>query len=46
VDTNYTFSFNHPQDDTISGSSEIFRSGEVQLTQLGIASVPRIICSS
>jgi hypothetical protein len=36
VDTNYTFSFNHPQDDTISGSSEIFRSGEVQLTQLGI----------
>jgi putative OmpL-like beta-barrel porin-2 len=36
VDTNYTFSFNHPQDDTISGSSEIFRSGEVQLTQLGV----------
>ncbi len=24
VDTNYTFSFNHPEDDTISGSSEIF----------------------
>jgi len=36
VDTNYTFSFNQPQDDTISGSSEIFRSGEVQVTQLGI----------
>jgi len=36
ADTNYTFSFNHPQDDTISGSSEIFRSGEVQVTQLGI----------
>jgi len=36
VDTNYTFSFNHPQDDTISGSSEIFRSGEVQITQLGV----------
>src|SRR4029077_4431055 len=36
VDTNYTFSFNHPQDDTISGSSEIFRSGEVQVTPLGI----------
>ena len=36
VDTNFTFSFNHPQDDTISGSSEIFRSGEVQVTQLGI----------
>ena len=26
----------HPQDDTIVGSSEIFRSGEFQLTQLGI----------
>ena len=36
VDTNYTYSFNHPQDDTIGGSSEIFRSGEFQLTQLGI----------
>ncbi|HKA19525.1 MAG TPA: outer membrane beta-barrel protein, partial [Blastocatellia bacterium] len=29
-------SFNHPQDDTISGSSEVFRSGEAQLTQLAI----------
>jgi putative OmpL-like beta-barrel porin-2 len=29
-------SFNHPKDDTISGSSEVFRSGEAQLTQLGI----------
>ncbi len=36
ADTSYTFSFNHPQDDTISGSSEIFRSGEVQVTQLGV----------
>src|SRR5262249_37171130 len=36
VDTNFTYSFNKPQDDTISGSSEIFRSGEFQLTQLGI----------
>jgi len=36
VDTNFTYSFNHPQDDTIVGSSEIFRSGEAQLTQLGI----------
>lgn len=35
VDTNFTQDFNHP-DNTISGSSEIFRSGEVQLTQLGI----------
>jgi len=36
VDVNYTSSFNHPKDNTIGGSSEIFRSGEVQLTQLGL----------
>jgi len=36
ADTNFTYSFNKPQDDTISGSSEIFRSGEFQVTQLGI----------
>ena len=36
VDVNYTSSFNHPKDDTISGSSEVFRSGEVQLTHLGV----------
>ena len=35
-DVNYTSSFNHPIDNTIGGSSEIFRSGEVQLTQLGL----------
>ncbi|HXM34804.1 MAG TPA: outer membrane beta-barrel protein [Pyrinomonadaceae bacterium] len=35
-DVNYTSSFNHPNDNTIGGSSEIFRSGEVQLTQLGL----------
>src|SRR5262249_11507490 len=35
-DTNYVYSFNHPQDDTIAGSSEIFRSGEVQVTQIGV----------
>jgi len=36
ADTNFTYSFNRPTDDTISGSSEVFRHGEVQLTQLGI----------
>ena len=36
VDTAFHYSFNHPQDDTISGSSEVFRHGEFQLTQLGI----------
>jgi hypothetical protein len=29
-DTNYTYSFNRPQDDTIGGSSEIFRHNEIQ----------------
>jgi hypothetical protein len=36
VDTVYTYSFNRPKDDTIVGSSEIFRHAEFQLTQLGI----------
>lgn len=36
ADINYTYDFAHPQDDTISGSSEVFRSSEVQVTQLGI----------
>jgi hypothetical protein len=36
ADTNYTYSFNRPQDDTVSGSSEVFRSGEFQVTQLGV----------
>jgi hypothetical protein len=36
VDTAYHYSFNKPQDNTISGSSEVFRHNEFQLTQLGI----------
>jgi hypothetical protein len=36
VDTNYVEDFNHPADHTIGGSSELFRSGEVQLEQLGV----------
>src|SRR5712692_5978692 len=36
ADVAYIYDFNHPQDDTIGGSSEVFRSGEVQGTQLGI----------
>jgi hypothetical protein len=35
-DVNYTYDFRHPADDTIGGSSEIFRSNEVQVTQLGV----------
>ncbi|HEY4961883.1 MAG TPA: hypothetical protein VII29_13575 [Terriglobales bacterium] len=33
-DTNYVFDFNHPRDDTMGGSTEIFRSMEVQVEQL------------
>ncbi len=36
ADVDYTYDFHHPQDDTIGGSSEVFRSSEVQLTQLGV----------
>ena len=36
VDTAYHYSFNRPRDNTISGSSEVFRHNEFQLTQLGI----------
>jgi hypothetical protein len=36
ADVDYVYDFRHPQDDTISGSSEIFRSNEVQVTQLGV----------
>jgi hypothetical protein len=36
LDTSYHQSFNHPGDDTISGSSEVFRHGEFQVTQLGL----------
>src|SRR5262249_46383474 len=36
ADVAYHYDFNHPKDDTISGSSEVFRSNEVSLTHLGI----------
>jgi hypothetical protein len=36
ADVDYIYDFRHPKDDTISGSSEVFRSSEVQLTQLGV----------
>src|SRR5467141_2507328 len=36
VDVAYHYDFSHPQDDTIVGSSEVFRSEEFQLTQLGV----------
>jgi hypothetical protein len=36
ADVSYIYDFNNPRDNTIGGSSEVFRSGEVQVTQLGV----------
>ncbi|MGC1485534.1 MAG: outer membrane beta-barrel protein [Candidatus Acidiferrum sp.] len=36
ADVDYVYDFNHPSDDSIGGSSEVFRSDEVQVTQLGV----------
>jgi len=36
ADVDYIIDLNHPKDDTIAGSSEVFRAYEVQLTQLGV----------
>ena len=36
ADVDYIYDFNHPSDNTISGSSEVFRANEFQLTQLGV----------
>ena len=36
ADVDYVYDFHHPQDDTLGGSSEIFRANEFQVTQLGV----------
>jgi hypothetical protein len=36
ADITYTYDFNRPMDDSMGGSSELFRSNEIQLEQLGI----------
>jgi hypothetical protein len=36
ADVDYIYDFNHPSDDTIGGSSEVFRANEFQVTQLGV----------
>src|ERR1700741_4656250 len=36
ADVAYHYDFNHPKDDTIGGSREVFRSNEISLTHLGI----------
>jgi len=36
ADVDYIVDFNHPKDDTIGGSSEVFRANEFQVTQFGV----------
>ncbi len=36
ADTNYTLDANHPQDDSLGGSTETFRSDEIQVEQLSL----------
>ena len=36
ADVDYIADLNHPKDDTIGGSSEVFRANEFQLTQFGV----------
>jgi len=36
ADVDYIYDFHHPKDDTIGGSSEVFRANEVQVTQMGV----------
>lgn len=33
-DTDYVFDFNHPRDDSLGGSTEIFRTNEIQVEQI------------
>jgi hypothetical protein len=35
-DTDFVHSFNHPHDDTLGGSTEIFRSDEIQVEQISV----------
>jgi hypothetical protein len=36
LDTAYHYEFSNPADDTVSGSSEVFRANEFQITQIGL----------
>ncbi len=36
ADITYNYDFNHPKDNSMGGSSELFRANEIQLEQLGI----------
>jgi hypothetical protein len=35
-DTHYVMDFNHPRDDSLGGSTEIFRSNEIQVEQISV----------
>jgi hypothetical protein len=35
-DTDYVLDFNHPRDDSLGGSTEIFRSNEIQVEQISV----------
>jgi len=35
-DTDYVYDFNHPRDDTLGGSTEIFRTNEIQVEQISV----------
>jgi hypothetical protein len=37
-DANYILDYNHPEDDTMVGSTEMYRSDEFQLEQASVAS--------
>ena len=42
ADVNYTLDYNHPEDDSLGGSTETFRSDEVQIEQLSFGGDIRI----
>jgi hypothetical protein len=42
ADINYTLDYNHPSDDTLGGSTETFRSDEIQVEQLSFGGDIRI----
>jgi hypothetical protein len=42
ADVNYTFDLNHPEDDSLGGSTETFRSDEIQVEQLSFGGDIRI----
>jgi len=46
ADVSYTYDFNKPVDNSMAGSSEIFRSNEIQLEQLGVVAISTMTMSA